>query len=58
MPSEDYIQQCREVTERQVVLGGHRLAAMLRSLNLQAHEKPKSYLERFGEYFGISDEIN
>lgn len=58
MPSEDYIQQCREVTERQVVLGGHRLAAMLRSLNLQAHEKPKSYLERFGEYFRISDEIN
>ena len=31
---------------------------MIQSLNLQAPEEPKSYMERFGEYFGISDELN
>lgn len=58
MPSEDYIQGCQEVAERQIVLGGHRLANLLKSLNLKAPEKPKSYFERFGEYFGVSDELN
>jgi hypothetical protein len=58
MPTDDYVEQCRTVAERQVVIGGHRLAKMIQSLNLQAPEEPKSYFERFGEYFGISDELD
>ena len=58
MPSNEYIENARAIAERQVVLGGHRLANMLKSLKLKAPEKPKSYFERFGEYFGISEELN
>lgn len=58
MPSDEYVQNARAVTERQVVLGGYRLANMLKSLNLKAHERPKTYIERIGEYFGISTDLN
>lgn len=45
MPTDDYVDQAITVAERQVVLGGHRLAKMLQSLNLKAPEQPKSYME-------------
>jgi hypothetical protein len=34
MPTDEYIEKARTVAERQVVLGGYRLANLLQSLNL------------------------
>lgn len=43
--SDDYIQQAKTAAERQVVLGGHRLANLLKSFKLHGHEDvvEKSY---------------
>lgn len=40
--SQEYIDKAKAVAERQVVLGGHRLANLLKSFHLQGHEvQPK-----------------
>ena len=35
-PSEEYVTKAKAIAEKQVVLGGYRLANLLQSLNLQA----------------------
>ena len=51
MPADEYVEKARSVAERQVVLGGHRLANLLKSLNLKAHEKPLGYFDMIKQEF-------
>lgn len=51
MPTDEYIEKARSVAERQVVLGGYRLANLLQSMNLKAHQKPKTYFAMVNDEF-------